>query len=70
MFTTGLLRAMRTPDELAAVYAHEWGHVKRRHVMRSILRQASLQLLLSLVAGDPSALSNGLRTAGELGRLS
>lgn len=70
VLTTGLLRAMRTPDELAAVFAHESGHAKRRHVIRSILRLTSLQLLLSLVAGDPSALSSGLRTAGELGGLS
>jgi predicted Zn-dependent protease len=70
VITTGLLHALRSPDELAAVFAHEWGHVTRRHVLRSILRQASLQILLSLVAGDQSALSSGLRTAGELGSLS
>ncbi len=70
VLTTGLLRALRSPDELAAVYAHEWGHVRRRHVLRSVLRQASLQILLSLIAGDRSALSSGLRTAGELGSLS
>lgn len=68
--TTGLLRAMRSPDELAAVLAHEAGHVKRRHALRGLLRQASLQVLLSLVAGDASALSTGLQAAGALGRLS
>ena len=70
VITTGLLKALRTPDELAAVFAHEWGHVQRRHVLRSIFRQASLQLLLAIVAGDQSALSGALRTAGELGSLS
>jgi predicted Zn-dependent protease len=70
VLTTGLLRALRTPDELAAVFAHEWGHVQRRHVLRNIFRQASLQLLLAIVAGDQSALSGALRTAGELGSLS
>ncbi len=68
--TTGLLTALRTPDELAAVIAHEVGHVQRRHVMRSVLRQLSLQVLLALVAGDQSVLSSGLRTAGQLGGLS
>src|SRR5262245_20750829 len=45
VLTTGVLRALRSPDELAAVFAHEWGHVAQRHVLRSILRQASLQIL-------------------------
>ena len=70
VLTTGLLKSLRSPDELAAVYAHEWGHVSRRHVLRSVLRQASLQILLALIAGDQSAVSSGLRTAGELGSLS
>ena len=68
--TTGLLRALRSPDELAAVLAHEAGHVRRRHAIRGMLRQASLQVLLGLVAGDASALSSGLQAAGALGGLS
>lgn len=68
--TTGLLRALRSPDELAAVLAHEAGHVRRRHALRGMLRQASLQVLLGLVAGDASALSSGLHVAGALGSLS
>lgn len=70
VLTTGLLRALRSPDELAAVFAHEQGHVSRRHVLRSVLRQASLQILIALAAGDHSAASSGLRAAGELGSLS
>ncbi len=68
--TTGLLRAVRSPDELAAVLAHEAGHVRRRHALRGMLRQASLQVLLGLVAGDASVLSTGLHAAGQLGSLS
>jgi predicted Zn-dependent protease len=68
--TTGLLRALRSPDELAAVLAHEAGHVRRRHALRGLLRQASLQVLLGLVAGDASALSSGLQAAGALSGLS
>lgn len=68
--TTGLLRALRSPDELAAVLAHEAGHVRRRHALRGLLRMASLQLLLAIVAGDQSALSTGLRAAGQLSGLS
>jgi len=68
--TTGLLRALRSPDELAAVLAHEAGHVRRRHALRGLLRQASFQVLLGLVAGDASALSSGLQVAGALSGLS
>lgn len=70
VLTTGLLSALESPDELAAVFAHEWGHVRQRHVLRSVFRQASLQVLLAFVAGDQSALSGTLRMAGELGSLS
>jgi beta-barrel assembly-enhancing protease len=70
VLTTGLLRALDSPDELAAVIAHEIGHERRRHSVRMVLRQLSLQALLGLVAGDQSTLSRGLRTAGDLGALS
>jgi predicted Zn-dependent protease len=68
--TTGLLRALGSPDELAAVIAHEHGHARRGHVMRAIMRRVSLGVLLGLIAGDSSALSGGLKVAGELGALS
>ena len=68
--TSGLLRAMRSPEELAAVLAHELGHVERRHSLRGLMRQASLQLLLAVVAGDASPLASGLQIAGALGGLS
>jgi len=70
VLTTGLLRALDTPDELAAVIAHEMGHERRRHSVRMVLRQLSLQALLGLVAGDRSTVSQGLRAAGDLGSLS
>jgi Zn-dependent protease with chaperone function len=68
--TTGLLRAMRSPEELAAVLAHELGHVRSRHALRGVLRQLWLRALLALVAGDQSLLSGGLQLAGTLGGLS
>ena len=68
--TTGLLGILEDPDQMAAVIAHELGHVEHRHVMRSAFRQLSLGILIGLVAGDQSALSGGLRTAGQLGGLS
>ena len=67
--TTGLLRALRTSDELAAVIAHELGHVRRRHPMHGMMRQLSLQAVLGVLAGDASLWSGGLRVAGQLGGL-
>jgi predicted Zn-dependent protease len=69
LVTTGLLRELERPEELAAVLAHELGHVASRHALRGLLRQAGLRALLVLVAGDASALSGSLRVAGGLGGL-
>lgn len=67
--TTGLLQIMDERDELRAVIAHEVAHLRRRHVVRSVMRRMGVGLLLGLVAGDQSALSGGLRTAGGLANL-
>lgn len=42
----GILRQARSPDEIAGVLAHEIGHVERRHVMASLIRQFGLGLVL------------------------
>ena len=68
--TSGLLQVLRSADELAAVLAHELGHVRRRHAMRGLLREASVQVVFGLLVGDGSVLSTGLRAAGQLGELS
>ncbi len=68
--TTPLLDALHSPEELAAVLAHELAHVERRHALRGLIQQLSLQALLGLIAGDASALGEGLRVAGRLGSLS
>lgn len=67
--TTGLLRALRTPDELAAVLAHELGHVRRKHPIHGMMRQLSLQALIGVLAGDATALSGGIQIAGQLAGL-
>lgn len=43
----GLIQQADSPDELAGVLAHEIGHVRKRHVMTSILRQFGLSILVS-----------------------
>lgn len=54
MVTAPLIRQARTPDELAAVIAHEVAHVERRHVMQGMWRALGVGLLLDLVVGGGS----------------
>ncbi len=66
----GLLEGSESAEELAGVLAHEIQHVLKRHTTRALLQQASLAILVSAVAGDPSgavALAvQGAATAGNL----
>jgi Zn-dependent protease with chaperone function len=48
----GLLAKTESPDELAAVVAHEIGHVAQRDGMRSVLQGAGLSLLFGMLLGD------------------
>ena len=53
---TGLLDKMKDPAPLAALLGHEVGHIRLRHSLRSIMRQFSGAIVLSLVFGDASAI--------------
>ncbi len=48
----GLIEKAKTPDEVAAVLAHEIGHVEARDTTRNALRAAGSAGLLALVLGD------------------
>jgi Zn-dependent protease with chaperone function len=48
----GLIESAQNADELAAVIAHEIGHVARRDGMRSILQTAGLSFLFGMLLGD------------------
>ena len=54
---SGLLENAESPEELAAVLAHEIGHVAERHPMRGVLRQAGLGLVVGALVGDVSTLA-------------
>lgn len=56
----GLLDEAKSPDELAGVLAHEIGHVRRRHVMQSLLRQMGLSFLLGGIDGQAGGALNSL----------
>ena len=48
----GLLEKAQSPDELAAVLAHELGHVKHRDGMRKIIHDGGTSFLIGLLFGD------------------
>jgi Zn-dependent protease with chaperone function len=48
----GLIAGAETPDELAAVIAHEIGHVAHRDGTRSVVRAAGLSLVFGVALGD------------------
>ncbi len=47
----GLLSEAKSADEVAGVLAHEMGHVRKRHVMQSLLRQMGLSVVLGGFSG-------------------
>ncbi|MEM6440607.1 MAG: M48 family metallopeptidase [Pseudomonadota bacterium] len=52
MILSGLLRSASGPDEIAAVVAHEIGHVVARDPLRGVLRSAGSAGILGLLVGD------------------
>lgn len=59
----GLLDAADSPQEVAGVVGHEVGHVRKRHVMESLLRQMGISVVLGGVDGDVGAYANTLISA-------
>ncbi|WP_122982830.1 M48 family metallopeptidase [Methylobacterium indicum] len=52
MLLSGLIARATTPDEVAAVLAHELGHVHTRDPTRALIQASGTSFLLSLVLGD------------------
>jgi len=72
-FTTGghfvyiyieLFKMCKTEDELAAVMAHEYGHIYCRHVQKGTGRQQTLALA-SLAAGGAGYVAGGSENGGQ-----
>lgn len=51
----GLLEKLPSEDALAALLAHEIGHVKQRHVAANVGRGLALALMLGMVSSDAGA---------------
>jgi Zn-dependent protease with chaperone function len=65
VFTDQIVALAQSDEDLLAVYAHEVGHVVRRHAMRQVLQASTLTVLAALVTGDVSSTSS-LITAAPL----
>ncbi|HIE77900.1 MAG TPA: M48 family metallopeptidase [Candidatus Thioglobus sp.] len=68
--TTGLINSSEKPEEVAGVLSHELTHVLERHGIKKLVRQAGLGLLISIVFGDVSALSQLIELSSQLSSLS
>jgi len=58
LVTTALIKFTQSPEELAAVMAHEMGHAEKKHVVSRLLKEFTLALILS----DNAVLSEASRT--------
>lgn len=58
----GLIEFAETPEEVAAVLAHEIGHVEKRHVVKKLIKEFGLNILFSVVTGNDGII------LGELGK--
>lgn len=56
--TDGLVDLARNDDEIAAVIAHEAGHVNSRHALRHLLQNSSVALLIATLTGDITSISS------------
>jgi predicted Zn-dependent protease len=52
LVTSGLLEETESPEELAGILAHEMGHVRERHGLRSMAGVYGLQVLGLLFSGN------------------
>jgi len=66
-----ILQGMHSYEELAALLAHEFTHVEKRHSLRSMFRQLSSQVFFTLLIGDLTVAGNVLlQNADNLKQLS
>lgn len=67
LISTGLIGFCDTPEELAAVMAHEMGHVEERHVLARLVKELGIEILTS---GDQYVIGEvtGLLTSSSFDR--
>ena len=66
-----ILQGMQSYEELAALLAHEFTHVEKRHSLRSMFRKLSSQVFFTLLVGDITVAGSVLlQNADDLKQLS
>ena len=56
-----LMKVAETPEEVAAVLAHEIGHAEKRHVVTKLIQELSITAIVGILSGgDPSVLTEVL----------
>lgn len=63
VLTDALVGKLEHDEALLAVLAHEIGHVRERHLLRSVLQNSAILLVVGMLAGDPSGASGMLLAA-------
>ncbi len=51
LLTSTIIAQAGSPDEIAGILAHEFGHVAHKHVLRGFLGQALMQLFIAIFTG-------------------
>lgn len=60
---SGLIKAADSPEEVAAVLAHELGHAEKRHVVTKLIKDMSVTAIVSILSGgDPSLITEILQS--------
>jgi Zn-dependent protease with chaperone function len=55
LLNRGFLQQVNSPEEIAAVLAHEIQHVEQRHVMSTVIRASFIAMVWSVIFGDMSS---------------
>lgn len=60
---SGLIELAETPEEVAAVLAHEIGHAEKRHVVTKLINEMSMTAVIAVLSGgDPSVVTQMLHS--------
>lgn len=62
---TGILKSMKSGDELAALLSHEASHINKRHSLRSLLRSSAVSIVISIALNDASGVASVLVQKAE-----
>ena len=58
VITDAMVALAKNDDELAAVLAHEAGHVRKRHALRHLLQSTGSGLVIAAVTGDITSITS------------